>query len=279
MTDAAPKYSKKIQRAEPGLIVLILDDSGSMADPMPGTSDPKFLWVERYTGLILQELLARSTEVTGDRAVVKPRYFVKTIVYGSKAVGWPNGANDELSIEQMVTEFASSQGKRANSLGLGGHLAGTDAAAAFSLAEQFLTRAVGSERYRASFPPMVFHLSDGASATDASPIADRIKKLATSDGETLIINAFIGVSTMLNYTGPDDFPGYQSATEAGPDPDSIRMFDMSSVAPDTIRTNLVEDAIFPAFRHDARLYFDVRTKEMLKHVIQSVGSSGSRGNR
>jgi hypothetical protein len=51
---------------------------------------------------------------------------------------------------------------------------------------------------------------------------------------------------------------------------------MSSVVPETIRQNLISDGIFPALRQDARLFFDVRTKEMLKHVLQVVSSGGSR---
>jgi hypothetical protein len=49
--------------------------------------------------------------------------------------------------------------------------------------------------------------------------------------------------------------------------------------PEAIHQNLVSDGIFPALRQNARLFFDVRTKEMLKHVIQVVGSIGSRADR
>jgi len=42
---------------------------------------------------------------------------------------------------------------------------------------------------------------------------------------------------------------------------------------------LLNDGIFPQLREGARLFFDVKTKEMLKHVIQVVGSIGSRSNR
>ena len=43
--------------------------------------------------------------------------------------------------------------------------------------------------------------------------------------------------------------------------------------------NLIDDGVFPQLRAGARLFFDVRTKEMLKHVIQVVGSLGSRAAR
>ena len=43
-------YDKKISRANPGHVTLVLDDSGSMADALAGTSDQKCRWVERDTG-------------------------------------------------------------------------------------------------------------------------------------------------------------------------------------------------------------------------------------
>jgi len=69
------------------------------------------------------------------------------------------------------------------------------------------------------------------------------------------------------------------AGEAGPDRDNLRLFEMSSVVPDCIRQNLIQDNVFPKLRAGARLFFDVRCKKMLKHVLQVVGSLGSRADR
>ncbi|HLC14945.1 MAG TPA: hypothetical protein VJL89_01800 [Thermodesulfovibrionia bacterium] len=44
-------YMRKVERQHPTLICMILDDSGSMGESLPGTSDPKFLWVEDFQGL------------------------------------------------------------------------------------------------------------------------------------------------------------------------------------------------------------------------------------
>jgi hypothetical protein len=281
-------YQKKVQRQEPGLIVLLLDDSGSMSQNLPTTSDPKFRWVERYTGQILQELLARSSEMQGDDVVVKARYYLHVILYGTERRVWPDTTTiqqaglegidpaSELDIEQAIRLYTAGDGTSPNSLGLGGNLRGTDTAAAFQQAYDFLATAVTKERFRRSFPPILFHLTDGEAATDAGPIAERIKQLATEDGNVLIVNAYIGTSTSLRYTGPHDFAGYLTESEAGPKEDSVRLFHMSSEAPGAIRQNLVEDGIFPQLREGSHLYFDVRTKEMLKHVIQAVGSQGSR---
>ena len=81
-------YEKMISRANPGLIALVLDDSASMADDLPGTSDPKYKWVERYCGIILNDLLERSSDVKGDDVVVKPRYYIHVIKYGSTPELW-----------------------------------------------------------------------------------------------------------------------------------------------------------------------------------------------
>ncbi len=284
-------YEKLIQRREPGLIVMVLDDSGSMADNLRGTTDPKYLWVERYTGQILHELLVRSTELQDDTTIVKPRYYLHVILYGRGPQVWPDEKTIQhagldgidptgpLDIEQVIRLYAAGDGGRQNTLGLGGELGGTDTRAAFERAYQFLADAVVSERFRRSFPPILFHLTDGESATDAEPIAEKIKGLATDDGNVLVVNAYIGTSTNLQYRGPEDFPGYQAEAEAGPTVDSMRLFRMSSETPGVIRRNLVDDGIFPLLAEGARLYFDVRTKEMLKHVIQLVGSTPSRMNR
>jgi hypothetical protein len=265
-------YQKPVSRANPGLVVFVLDDSASMGDPLPGTSDPKYVWVERYTKVLLSELLARSQEKgAGDTIRIKPRYFVYFVIYGGKPVtSWNAQDPHQLDIQSVLTKYAASN----YSLGLGGNLSGTDARAAFAEVRQFLARVIS--QFQQCFPPMVFHLTDGESATDAEDVAGELSRLTTTDGAPLIVNAFLGASTELDYAGPDDFPGYLSEADAGPSEYGQRLFRMSSVVPSTIRANLVSDGIFPAIRPGARLFFDVRTKDMLKHTIQVVGSQGSR---
>ena len=76
-------HEQKISRDKPGLIIPVLDDSVSMHDYMLGTTDPKFQWVERLFGIELKEMLTRSTDVKGDGVVVKPRYYLYVVKYGS----------------------------------------------------------------------------------------------------------------------------------------------------------------------------------------------------
>ena len=262
-------YQQLASRAKPAVIIFALDESGSMGTNLTGTQDPRFKWVERYFGNILFELLTRSTEMAGDSQRVKPRYYVYVLQYGSTTRVWGSGLMD---IEAAVKLFSAN----GQSLGLGGNLGGTDAERAFSEIEPEIQKIVANPRFVNSFPPMLFHLTDGASQTDAGPIADRIKRLTTNDGNVLVLNAYIGTQTNLNYQGPDDFPGYLSSQDVGSDPDNLRLFEMSSVVPDTIQQNLVNNRVFPQIRPGARLFFDVRTQDMLKNVIQIVGSIASR---
>jgi hypothetical protein len=262
-------YEKKISRSNPGLIALVLDDSGSMSDNLPGTSDPKYKWVERYSGIILNDLLERSSDVKADEVVVKPRYYLHVIKYGGIPELW---GSEGMDIKTAVEMFSHC----GNSLGLGGNLGGTDAKAALEQAYDYLQKALATDRFKDSFPPMLLHLTDGESQTDASDVVERIMQLSTNDGNVLVVNAYIGTQTSLNYKGPEDFPGYMDVSEAGPSQDNVRLFEMSSIVPECVEANLKADDIFPQLRNDSRLFFDIRTKEMLKHVIQVVGSIGSR---
>jgi hypothetical protein len=67
---------------------------------------------------------------------------------------------------------------------------GTPMCAAFSKAESILSARVAS--YRDSFPPVVINLTDGES-TDGDPTAsaESLKKLATNDGNVLLLNVHI----------------------------------------------------------------------------------------
>lgn len=264
-------YEQMIKVLCPGLIVFLIDDSGSMADNLPGTSDAKCQWTERLFGIDLKELLARSTQLKGDEVAIKPRYYVLVILYGDRIKIWGDGIMD---IATAVEKYSASN----NTLGLGGNLCGTDAKLGAQKAFGFLKKAVVDERFKNSFPPMVFHLTDGMSQTDARPVMDEIKSLQVADGAPLIVNAFIGTETNLNYTGPEDFLGYLEVSETGNE-DNKRLFEMSSEIPITMHQNLIENGIFPKIREGSRLFFDVRTKEMFIHVMQVVGSMESRAER
>ncbi|MHB2017070.1 MAG: vWA domain-containing protein, partial [Candidatus Xenobia bacterium] len=210
-------YERKIQRSEPGLIVLVLDDSGSMGTPLQGTSDKRCAWVDRYTQHIMKELLARCTEMSGDQVVVKPRYYLQAIIYGAQPHLW---APDVLDIEKALEKFTQEN----HSFGLSGAEGGTNTESALQMAYDVVKRAIAEPRFASSFPPMVFHLTDGETSGDPAPVAEQIKQLSTSDGNVLLVNGYIGTMTVLNYNDNNDFPGYVSEAEVGPSQDNLRLF-------------------------------------------------------
>lgn len=265
-------HEQKISQANPGLVSAVLDDSGSTADFLPGTNDPVFKWIEHDFGAILHELLQRSTEMKGDNTAIKRRYYLSVTKYGSRPQKW---GDDLMDIETAAEKFTDE----GNSIGMGGRLGGTDTLAAMQLAFTQLEKAVKDGRFRNSFPPILFHLTDGMSHTDALPVAKQISQLATTDGNVLVVNGYIGTKTDLRYSGPEDFPGYVDISEVGSNSDNQRLFEMSSVMPSTIEENLKADGIFPCIRPNSRLFFDVRTKDMLRHVVQIIGSMESRMER
>lgn len=262
-------HEQKISRANPGHITMLIDDSGSEEEPLAGTNDPKFKWIEFYLKAILYLLLQRSTETKGDTPIIKPRYYLSIIQYGSKPQFWGDSVMD---IETVVRKFADN----GDSMGLGGNLGGTETKSGMKFAYDNLKKVVNDDKFKNSFPPILFHLTDGEAQTDASSVAEKIKQLSTADGNVLVINGYIGTQTDLQYQGPEDFPGYVDVSEVGANEDNIRLFNMSSVMPACIEENLKAMNIFPNIRPNSRLFFDVRTKEMLREVIQVIGSVESR---
>ena len=161
-------YQMKVSKKNPGLIAANLDNSGSTVDSFPGTTDAIYVWIIRFMAIILMELLARCTTVQGGQAVIKPRYYTSFVIYGSKPDFWGDGIQD---IEMTVVRYNESS----KSFGLNAGSGGTDTEAAFEKTYALLKEAITEERFKDSFPPMVFHLTDGESATDASAAAEKIK--------------------------------------------------------------------------------------------------------
>lgn len=86
-----------------------------------------------------------------------------------------------------------------------------------------------------SFPPLVLNLTDGQ-ATDGNPLlaATELKKLASSDGNVLLLNAHLSSSPNAPITFPADETGL-------PDDFAKLLFRMSSVLPPKLKEAAVEE--------------------------------------
>jgi hypothetical protein len=67
-----------------------------------------------------------------------------------------------------------------------------------------------SDAHPQSFPPVIIHLTDGESTDgDPEPIADKLKLIATGDGEVVLMNVFVSSASGLKSiypSSPDGLP-------------------------------------------------------------------------
>lgn len=124
---------------------------------------------------------------------------------------------------------------------------------------------------RDSFPPIVFHITDGT-ASDASEselidIAQRITKTSTRDGNTLFINVHLS-STDRTDAFCEVFPS--EATFHTDDPERLLLYRMSSVIPQRMEPQIA-DMLHPIYKGPYRaVAFNTTVYEILS--IISIGS-------
>ena len=88
-----------------------------------------------------------------------------------------------------------------------------------------------------SFPPIVIHITDGESQDgDPVPYADAIRSLATSDGNVLLFNCHLSMTTVAPFTFPP-------AEDGLPDELAKVLFRMSSPLPDLFYQSAVAEGI------------------------------------
>jgi hypothetical protein len=216
-------YERRIDRANPGCILFLVDQSGSMAEPVHGTSTPKHDAVaDQINNLLTEFILACSAGDEGIR-----HYFDLGVMGYGQSVGSALGgslsgkdlvsivelADQPLQIEPVPLWVRPVAGGR------------TPMCEAMDLAGRLM--AGWANEHPESLPPIVINISDGG-ATDGDTqkltgLASRLRSLKTLDGGLLFFN--INVSARPGT--PLLFP---SASTALP-PDDVYaavLFDMSS---------------------------------------------------
>ena len=198
-------YVAEISRKNPTAFVFLLDQSGSMSDPMAGTSKTKADAVADAINKLLQTLILRCAKSEG----IRDYFHVGVIGYGDQAapalretltgpliVPIRQLADHPLRIEQRTKQEDD---------GAGGIVSKTvkfpvwfDAKAegltlmckAFELAwncvNDFLVRTPGC------FPPTIINITDGeATDGDPEPYAQMLRQLASEDGNALVFNVHL----------------------------------------------------------------------------------------
>lgn len=202
-------YQASITRQHRTAFVLLLDHSGSMAEPLPKeVGRTKAEAVSEIANTLLYELVERARRSEG----VRNYYDVAVVGYsgrGVKSLLDPHEWFIPISrLAKLQPEMKSRWVKRPHPAG--GEVmqqvtrpewvkpcaeGTTPLYEALCEVRMELERWCREPQHRESFPPVVFHITDGE-ASDADPTSLRevcrhIRSLGTADGEVLLINCHL----------------------------------------------------------------------------------------
>jgi len=199
-------YTAQISRTNPACILLLIDQSKSMAEPFVGMEDQsKAMMVADAVNRLLQNLILRSAKADG----VRNYFYVGVIGYGRRVQAGLGGTipHDILIPISRLGDHPLRIESRTNLVpdGDGGVTEQTvkfpvwfdaealgktpmcDAFAAAGLAVKGFI-----DDHPTSYPPIVLNLTDGL-PTDGNPqqFARRLRSMATTDGNVLVFNLLL----------------------------------------------------------------------------------------
>lgn len=233
-------YERQVDRDHPSCIVVLVDQSDSMRDPLAGerTQSKQVAVAEILNGL-LYELVLRC--VKSPQEGPRPYFAVAVIGYCTAGPGstrvrsafsapldaadvaWtPDLAANPLRVDTRTAP--SGSGQVSSPVWIEPYATGgTPMCAAFDRAGRLVTGWL--QRYPASFPPIVMNLTDGQSTDgDPRPWAERLRTLSSDDGPVLLFNLHLS-STAAD---PVLFP---SSAQGLADEYSLALYEMSSQLP------------------------------------------------
>lgn len=247
-------YIAEISRANPSCFLFLIDQSGSMEDPMPvsptagdgPTNAPQRAKAEGVADAInrlLQNLVIKCAKSEG----VRDYYHVGVLGYGGKVNPAFSGAlagkelapiseiaNQPARVEERVKKVDDGAGGLADqtikfpiwfdAIANGG----TPMCEALTRAHQILSDWLA--QHPGCFPPIVINITDGE-ATDGDPTAaaTKLQDLTSDDGNILLFNVHLSSQR----AAPIEFPD----SEAGlPDKYAELLFRLSSALPEYMRS-------------------------------------------
>lgn len=197
-------YTAEISRSNPSAIVLLVDGSGSMNDPIAGAAVPKAKAVADATNKLLQNLVIKCSK--GDD--IRNYFEVGVIGYppvspifsgvlaGKNLVTISEVAFSPARMEERIKKVPDGDGGLVDQKVMspvwfepeaGG---GTPMTAAFQYLKGILEPWVAA--HQGAFPPIVIHITDGESMDgDPTEAAKAVAALTTSDGNVLVFNCHI----------------------------------------------------------------------------------------
>lgn len=246
-------YEAEISRTNPTCFLFLIDQSGSMGDPVgasAGSGRRKADGVADATNKLLQTIVLRCAKEEG----IRDYFHVGVIGYGAQvgpAFGGVLAGRDLVPISEVGNSPARlDERTREREDGAGGIIkeqirfpiwfepvanGGTPMTQVFTRAKDILSNWV--RQYPNCYPPIVINITDGES-TDGDPTnaARSLRELRTADGEVLLLNAHVSSSS----AAPIEFPD----SDAGlPDAYAKLLFEMSSPLTSAMRAAALQDGI------------------------------------
>jgi hypothetical protein len=233
-------YTAEISRTNPSCFLFLIDQSGSMDDPFAAgeLQRKKADGVADAINRLLQNLVIKCAKSEG----VRDYYHAGVLGYGSSVGPAFAGslAGKELTSISEIAENPARVEERTKKVddGAGGIIdqtvkfpiwfdavarGGTPMCEALRRAQSILSTWV--TEHPDCFPPIVINITDGESTDgDPTPVAEAVRHVASSDGETLLFNVHLSSHS----ASPIEFPD----SEAGlPDKYAELLFRTSSILP------------------------------------------------
>jgi len=229
-------YTAEISRVNPTCFLFLIDQSGSMGDPFPGTNRKKADNVADAVNRLLQNLVIRSSKSEG----VRDYFHVGVIGYGSSSGPAFKGtlAGKELAPVSEVAMNPARIEERMKKVedGAGGLVeemvkfpiwfdpvsnGGTPMRKTMEMAHRIISGWLS--QHPGCFPPIVIHITDGES-TDGDPAEamQRLTELESDDGNVLLFNVHLSSNPNAK---PVEFPAH---AEGLPDKYARMLFDAAS---------------------------------------------------
>jgi len=261
-------YVQLIGTSNPGLIMILLDQSRSMKD------DDKAQYASQAVNRVIYEIMVASR--SGEQ--IKDRCDVGVIGYGASVYLIVGGeiskiADNPLRIETVEKMVPDNAGGLV-SVGMEMPIwiepraeNGTPMAEAFDRTYTFVEKWIGN--HKNSFPPIIMNVTDGEpnDPAQAKNAANKLMNLETSDGKVLLFNAHI---TGSKASAETQLPSSMSGNS---DQYAKFLFDISSEIPSRLLQEAQKVGLSP--QSNARgLIFNAKTETLIKFL--TFGSSVAR---
>lgn len=249
-------YMQPWSSRQPGCLILLLDQSGSMNEPFglqqAGGGRRKCEMVATVVNGFLNELITANTVIDKEGIPeVRPRAEIAILGYSgttvTSALKGGLGRKEFVTLGELQDQPLAVERRKKRELDETGAVyelevsfpiwvkpvsrEGTPMCAALRYAAELAQRWAAA--HPNSYPPVVINVTDGmATDGDPTPIAQDLCRVATADGNALLFSVHI---TSLNYA-PVEYPATES--ELPNDPYAQLLFRISSLVPETSRAQL-----------------------------------------